>query len=354
MNKKTIVFFSCEPGGAEVLSPVVHLVRERTRYEPIVLSYGFGAQRFAGRGIEHIEITGIAKDGRSIFEEYQADLAITSAASLPERDMTEKYIWKQAKERGVPSLAFLDQWQNYVPRFSGPGESERLAYLPDYINCIDGVGEIEMVREGFDPRTLVKLGHPYLSSLQAYAAIVDQAEVRVRMNIPPDARVALFASEAIREHFGRQRGYDQYDALRLFLEITSRSSGDVTPLIKLHPKDSETEYRLTLKSHRGIRPVLVKNELTATECITIADVVYGMTSTMLIEAFVLGKQAISLQPGLQGEDLMALSRLGLIPLVTGASHEPARLEAVPKPGAAEFSWSFDPDTALSFIEELML
>jgi len=77
----------------------------------------------------------IQKEDFSLLDRYAPELLITSATSLPAVDMSEKYLWRQAKQRGIPSLAFLDQWQNYAVRFSGRQDSERLAYLPDWINC---------------------------------------------------------------------------------------------------------------------------------------------------------------------------------------------------------------------------
>jgi hypothetical protein len=316
MKQKTLLFFSCEPGGAEVLIPVIKLVRKETRHKVVVCSYGLGAERFAGKGVEYNEIGRLEKNDTAILEAYHPDLIITSATSLPDRDMSEKYIWHNARCSDIPTLAFLDQWQNYVVRFSGPMPHERLFYLPDYINCINDIGEAEMVAEGFDVNTLVKFGHPYLSSLKDYAASVDAQEIRRRLNVGSSEHIVLFVSEAIREHYGRSRGYDQFDALTLFLELMSHSTRKVRPIIKLHPKDTAHEYGRMLDKYKNLHSLLITNNLSPVECINVAEEVYGMTSIMLIEAFVLGKNVVSLQPGLQGEDAMILSRLGLIQKLT--------------------------------------
>jgi len=56
MTQKIILFFSCEPGGAEVLIPVIKLVTKETSHKVIVLSYGHGAERFARKEVEYIEL----------------------------------------------------------------------------------------------------------------------------------------------------------------------------------------------------------------------------------------------------------------------------------------------------------
>ena len=315
MTEKKILFFSCEPGGAEVLIPVIKLVAKETSYKVIVLGYGFGAERFARKGVEYIEVGRIGENDPAIVDAYRPSLIITSATSLPERDMSEKYLWRSARMAGIPTIAFLDQWQNYAERFSGQSAAERLCYLPDYINCINDIGEREMIEVGFDSHSLVKLGQPYLSSLINDAEFVHTNEIKNRLGIASDQRVALFASEAIQEHFGRSRGYDQYDALRLFLKLMLNASQEKVLLIKLHPKDTPEGYEQVLSEYPTLCSRVIRNELSPLESIQISDEVFGMTSIMLIESYLLGKKTVSLQPGLVGEDSCVLTRYGIIPIM---------------------------------------
>ena len=46
-TSKKILFFSCEPGGAEVLIPVIRLVQAQPHLEAVVLGYGHALARFA-------------------------------------------------------------------------------------------------------------------------------------------------------------------------------------------------------------------------------------------------------------------------------------------------------------------
>lgn len=352
--RKSLLFFSCEPGGAKVLIPVIRLVCNQTDYNVIVLSYGLGAEQFEAEKIAYIEISPIQKKDSGILNLYQPDLVITSATSLPERDMSERFLWENARTVGIPALAFLDQWQNYAIRFSGPAENERLNYLPDYINCMNSIGEIEMIREGFDKCRLVKFGHPYLSSLKESMVSINEEMIRQSLSVSTSQRIILFVSEAIREHYGMRRGYDQFDALRLFMEIVSVSNEDVVPLIKLHPKDTLADYQRMLAKYKHLKPIIIKNELTSKECIRVSDVVYGMTSIMLIEAFVCGKMVFSLQPGLEGEDHLMLSRFGFIPVITqnkiSTFFKGLRCEVSSK---LEFEFAFKDALFLSFINSLL-
>jgi hypothetical protein len=213
-------------------------------------------------------------------------------------------------------LAFLDQWQNYAIRFSGAYGIERLAYQPDFINCIDEIGKSEMCAEGFDPSKLYPLGHPYLTEIADSAANLNGASVKRRLGIPEDISIALFVSEPIFEHFGLSRGYDQYEALKLFLTATATNPTPICPVIKLHPKDYRERFEEVIKPYHKLSPLIVEEEATALECLTMANIVVGMTSIMLIEAYILGRPIVSLQPGLKIEDPLMLTRHGLAPRVT--------------------------------------
>lgn len=347
MNGNTVLCFSCEPGGAEVLIPVIRLLEARKGCRVVVLGYGLGAARFAAKGVEYTEIEPVQKNDPTAIERFCPDLIITSATSLPERDMSEKHLWHNARGQGVATLAFIDQWQNYSQRFSGAMGKERLAYLPDYINCIDEVGEAEMVMEGFPRERLVKLGHPYLSGLMEANAAVDPEEVRRRLGLPPGEMVPLFVSEAIREHYGRSRGYDQYDAFRIFLELCS-TQGKRRPLVKVHPKDSVAGYRELSAGYVDLDPFFVQSDLAPGQCLAIADRVYGMTSILLIEAYVLGKEVVSLQPGLRIEDPLMLSRHGLVKRIGAAEEATGRF----KPRRSTFSYDFDEENFVAALEKL--
>lgn len=316
--KRTVLFFSCEPGGAEVLAPVVKVLQAAPKYEAVVLGYGHGLERFRKKGICCVETVPIAEDDPGPFLAHSPDFIITSATSLPERDMSEKHLWRSARRRGVKTIAFLDQWQNYAVRFSGCGEGERLAYLPDFINCINDIAKGEMIAEGFPEGLLLTFGHPYLSGIRAkYGRITENTGVTAA------SHTLLFVSEPLREHYGNSRGYDQYRALDLLLENVAASASPAEVVVKLHPKDDIANYRHIAGRFRRPAIRFIHNELSSLECLALSDRVFGMTSIMLVEAFLLGKQVVSLQPGLKIDDPCLLTRHNLIPLIgTHAAFDP--------------------------------
>lgn len=316
MHTKKILFFSCEPGGAEALIPVIGLLEEH-EYDVCVLTYGHAVERFRKNGIAFSEIHPDERDARQLLHDFAPDYVITSATSLPSKDMMEKYLWDAAREAGIGTLAFIDQWQNYSMRFSGIHIHERLRYLPDLINCINKIGRREMIEEGFPEDRLISFGHPYLAGIAArYASLSADTAISVLGITSSDFRreeTLVFVSEPLFENFANSRGYNQYDVLNYFLKNVLRFHQEARVVIKLHPKDDPEKFRSVLDRFREIEIHIVRNELTSLECLTLSDRIFGMTSIMLIEAFIFGKTVVSLQPGLSVEDPFVLSRHGFIP-----------------------------------------
>lgn len=354
MRRSSIVIFSCEPGGAEVLIPVIKLLKTQTVHKVIVLGYGYGAERFKRAGIEYEEVGHIAKGEFTILDRHGPNLVISSATSHPDHDMSEKHLWESARTSGIPTLAFLDQWQNYAIRFSGPGSAEPLAYLPDFINAIDAIGERELIAAGIDPQHLIKLGQPYLSALTTDIALVDKDTVRSALKLPLGRRVVLFASEAIAEHYGKSRGYDQYDAIALFMDRMAAKAGrgDLL-LIKLHPKDTLFEYQKILANYPNLDTLLIQNEVSALEALAISDEVFGMTSVMLVQAHILGKPVVSLQPGLCVEDPLVLSRCGIIEAVVDKDSVAVKGVKARAAAPVDIDYQFNPGAFLQFVERLL-
>lgn len=334
-----------------MLCPIVRVLDGLDEFDVSTTGYGYGLKRFAMNGIDCKEIDRIDKES-CVLDKYCPDLIITSAASNPFFDMSEKCLWRIAREQGIPTVAFLDQWQNYAIRFSGLTENERLAYLPDIINCIDDYGLLEMKSAGFSEDILVTLGHPYLSSLADVYSEIDPEAIK-NMVLVTKLPVDLFVSESIFEYYGKGRGYDQYDVLRFFLEFfrKEQSFEPRAAVIKLHPKDDIAKFRATLNKYSDTNIKVIQDELSPIECIAISDRVFGMTSIMLIEAYVLGKEVLSLQPGLKTEDQFVLSRRGLTNTVLSYDTDTADIPGMLKKNDNRFSVPFQTETFLTLVRQ---
>jgi hypothetical protein len=208
-----------------------------------------------------------------------------------------------------------------------------------------------MIGEGFEEGMLLEFGHPYLSELRKKLPDVDRKKIKQVLKIPDGANVVLFVSEALFEHYGKSRGYDQYEVLEFLLRNLAELPGNVVPVVKLHPKDTKDKFNGVISKFASLKPILIEDQFSSLECLAISDVVYGMSSIMLIEAYILGKKVASLQPNLKGEDLMVLTRHGIIERIGSTS----RFDVLnPAPAVQrDFAFEFDEKKFLGFLKKIV-
>ena len=345
---KKIILFSSEPGGAEVLIPVYRSLVQTGRYEVSVLARAYAKDRFDRAGISYAETGDVVRGDTRVLAQHQPDYVITSATNIPEKDRSEMDLWENCRQYGVPALAFLDQWQNYSLRFYGNGPQDH-SQLPDHINCINAVGQKEMLAEGFPADRLVQFGQPYLTSVIEQAKTLRRDEIRQKLELSDAVKAYLFVSEPISEYYGKSWGFDQFDAIERFLSVIKQNDDNGIAVIKLHPKDDLEKFRYLEGKYPDQRIRFLRQEATPVESVIMSDVIYGMTSIMLLEAFLLGRPVVSLQPNLQVENRLVLSRYGYIRTVIHEGDDPTPLPS--NTGHREgFKFKYDERAFLDFLD----
>ncbi|MGY8825884.1 MAG: hypothetical protein ACKVJG_18445, partial [Candidatus Latescibacterota bacterium] len=228
--KKKVLAFAREPGGADTIAPVIGQLIAGGKVDVVVLAKEYARARFAAAGLPYEETTWgdepeLGKQVGGIIAKLRPDVLLTSASSRPQDDLTEKYFWKYGADYSIPSLAVLDQWQNYMLRFRGPNEGEKMAYMPSCVAIMDeGVRE-EMVAEGFPETRLYVSGHPRFEVLQKYRASVSRAQARAKvaaLGIDTEALLLSFVSEPARRFFAREEGFDEAATFSALLDSCQR------------------------------------------------------------------------------------------------------------------------------------
>ena len=149
---------------------------------------------------------------------------------------------------------------------------------------------------------------------------IDSALIRKKLNISQEENIVLFVSEAIEENYSQHRGYTQYEVLYTFLK-NSTPVNHTSILIKLHPKDDVRKFEAIRTAFTQHKLMFISGELTSLESIAISSRVFGMTSITLIEAYILGKSVVSIQPNLKINDPFVLSRYGYVQVILNADFQ---------------------------------
>ncbi|HLY10847.1 MAG TPA: hypothetical protein VKW04_16210 [Planctomycetota bacterium] len=298
-----------DPGGAHAVAPVLHLLQEEGRFDLAPYAYNQGLEILSRRGIPCRPLPPQI-DGdwtRRRLEEDRPRLILTGT-SHNGRDC-EKVFIQTARRLGVPSLAVLDFWSNYVVRFSD--EQGTLAALPDLVAVMDQRARSDLIAAGIPADTILVTGQPAYDSLRESREAFSperRLELRKGLGLAANDRWIVFASQPFSTLYPDPQsptypGYDEHlvlaELIRALEGLAGTCPGGLLLQVRPHPREKVAD----LARHRsgGIR-LLVSADGDARELAMAADLVVGMNSAFLVEACYLGAVVLSLQPGLRVAD----------------------------------------------------
>lgn len=334
--------FACDPGGANMLFPLVNELQMKYHVtllgkEKALLRYRiFG---FKGVGIPEEEM-GTHQFLESIFDRNLPDFIITATSA---NDFFERNLWQFAKQKNVPTLCIIDQWINLGIRFTDldftkvddyyPQYPKK--YLPDIICVIDDLAKNMLKAEGVPEAHIRVTGQPYFEYLLNHKKNtgVKTNEVMNLWDPQSDAFKLIFVSEPLTELYGEDVeniwGLSELTILSECVKSLKRIDAlqRVKLIVKAHPRESidklmkkihqlNSEYKCTIK--------LVSEEVNGWDLIQSSDFLIGLTSIFLLEAVLLGKPIASCMIGLNRNNPFILDKIN----TTKSILEPKALDAL--------------------------
>lgn len=247
---------------------------------------------------------------RNAWKEDPATLLVTGTSHY---SAFESIFWDLARAQGGSSLALLDSWYNLEPRFRHS--------KPDYVGAIDKKQMEELEAIGFAKSQIIWSGHPYLSMLMKNKAQLQQnADIAENDS---DAFKVLYVSESITKDVksgsNAAYGFNEFEVFDLILEaatILAKKNQRISIMIKLHPYEDPTEFERKIANIPllpGVEIHIGSSTSDPLDLVLWSDMVIGISSMLLIEASVLGKPILSLQPNLIREDTFILTSREYIP-----------------------------------------
>ncbi|MBI2309906.1 hypothetical protein HYU89_03320 [Candidatus Collierbacteria bacterium] len=300
---KKVLFFSRDPGGANCIIPVFKRLAAQKTITPILWGKDYSIIRYGEEKLKYKDISYLNTfQVISFLQSKQVKFILTGTSY---GDYSEQKLWKLARKLHIPTAAIVDQWLNYRLRFTSLAGR---IITPDKILVLDNFARKEMIGEGFQKAQLLVVGHPSFDLLGEMVGWDKKNVIRHRLSI-------LFICDAIEQAVHVNFGYTEKTIITELLTAfeSVNYSDKIDLVIKLHPKNDLDAMRMFIK--RVSLPKLVSISLTKTtplhKLILISDLVIGMYSMGLVEAYLLGKPVMSVQIGLRKEDEFILSRRGV-------------------------------------------
>lgn len=322
---RKVLLLARDPGAANTLFPLVEPLRSRG-YEVLLYGEGRALEKYRQFGFSGIDLADLipnctVNDTETFIAGLAPDVLITGTGS---ETNLEKYAWESASRLGIASLAILDQWVNYGVRFSEFNlyqldeyrANPRHPYMPDRILVMDETARQGLIADGIPAERIAITGQPYFEFVSERGRHFREATRR------DDIYRVLFVSEPISKFsastaelpHGYSEGSIRQAVRDVLTEIHAETGKRFELAVRLHPLEEDPDH-LTAASEDGVVVVIDTIE-HPWRSIHACDLVTGMASMLLFEAYLMDKPVLSVQIGLTGEDPFILSRIGCLPTVT--------------------------------------
>ena len=267
------------------------------------------------------------------------DALLTGTSMYPDRD---GLWWHAARQASIPTLAVLDHWSTLAERFSA---REPFDCVPDAVSTVDESSAAQLRALGF-PGSARAGGHPHFDHLIGRGRALDRAAARRVLAIPAEQLVMVFVSEPLARQYGTSLNYRPDELFPYTEEEVLGAVGDAFDevastglvVVKLHPLEDAGAYAgMALEADPD--RVRVLRSCPPDVLIGAADVVVGMTSSLLIEAALMGAPTMSVRPRDDPRSI-ELGAAGLLVSVCDTADLVGALEALlsgderSRPGAA--------------------
>lgn len=301
-----IRFAARDPGGANVLVPVIQRLASGHSVDTWALPVAATVfERNACLCRRFDDPPSVARLVAA-WEKLPADVLVTGTSGYAP---FESALWSAGRERGVPSLAVIDAWCNLGVRFRDG--------RPDAVAALDARQAQELRNLGFAADQVIVAGHSWLNQFcRRCEAIIAAGAAE-----PHGSTVqVLFVSEGFAQDVARGvsvgAGFDELDSFRMLWRVAAAAATAEQPVaivIKFHPYEDPQRFlqmlgELPPRPHLSVRALPLKT--MPYPWVLWADLVVGLTSALLLESIVLDRPVISVQPGLNGDDIFVPSARG--------------------------------------------
>jgi len=305
--KRKIVFASHDPGGFNLLFPIIQSFADHIGLEVHLLLVGSSLTRFnafddKGKSqlyhLDSFSIDGFPNeldvnkaDVWDLLDKINPDAIITGTSI---NSNVERYCISYGYERNVPALAIIDSWVGENVRF----KSRLIEAYPRIIMVTDESMADRYRVFGNKGSEIVLVGNPHLEEL--YNRNLNRI-AKQKVNL---SRV-LFFSENI-SHYYPDNLINEYTILGSILEYCNLPE-PLTLAIRPHPLESHDNWRAFI-SDNSSKNSSIRLEIdginSVEESILTSKLTFGISSMALIESSIFLKPTFSYQVGMERENSM--------------------------------------------------
>ena len=323
MNSAQVLFCIEDPGASNYLASLPAAL-EKAGVSSVVYARPAVSDMLSAREVRCVLIPADF-DAVKIIDHHAPALAVVGTSELS--GSLAHALVDHCRIVGVPTVAGVDMAANADRRFKGDSR-DPLHHAPDWLWVPDESTETSFLELGFPADNILVCGHPHFDwvrECRRHFEQTDRSALRRRW-FPANADddfVILFVAEGVDllnpafsyRHPGyalRGRGENDFRTL-IVLEELLDAAADADPGISIavrpHPKSNVADFD---QYHDELAAVCVGGD--PLEVVWAADAVAGMTSMLLVEAYLLGRQTLSVLPDRSESALLPTTASGITPV----------------------------------------
>ncbi len=291
---KKILFAAHDPGGMNVLAPVIDFFATQEEYEVLLVLLGpaRGKHRIPAGRARLLDIPsaplpefpneqGVDQNDVARLLQAHAPDCIFTATSY--NSTLEKHLIALGRQLRIPTAAILDFWGNYRLRFTAGHDT----HFPDIIFVADQKMATGLQQEGVDV-DIVLCGNPHLSRLAA-------THVRPSAAPNPTKKTFRFFSENI-AHYFPDKPLNEFVIVAHILRFLEQATIEATFIIRPHPMESPAPWQAFINKQKPANAIdLCLDTLDFNALLSQPFTAIGLTSMALIETAVRGIPTFSYQ-----------------------------------------------------------
>jgi hypothetical protein len=306
-----VLFASGDVGGARAIIPVMEKCLEKG-IRAAFLNKGYISKE-APCNWERIAIDEIGSEALLKKFLHKNDTKVFVFGSS-QKDCTALTLARLMKKYNMPVIHVLDHWSSYRSRLETDGLP---ALRPNCYTVMDRIAYESAIEDGIDKDILRITGHPAIADLEAEFVRWQARNVGSILGsygFDPGKKLISFVSEPAEKDQGgspdspNYRGYTEKVVLQHFCKALQSFSDEIQIAILPHPKEDVDALSGLWEKYRGSLYGKTLNLPRGRYGLFMSDAVAGMASSLMYEAWLLGKPVISIQPGLRLQTLRMLQK----------------------------------------------
>lgn len=306
-SPKKILFVSHDPGGFNLLIPVIQLFSEDVAFEVHLLLAGAAFKKYSALMLEENILHLIESfpcehfpneydvnrfEVENIIQKISPNIIFTGTSI---NSNIERYCIRYGNEIGITTLSYIDSWIGEDVRFT----NNILVAYPSVIIVCDKAMEDLYKKFITDSCSLAVVGNAHLEKLYLQSKQLKDSEILV------DSQRVLFFSENLFHYYQDEK----LNEMQIIQQILQEYSGisRITISIRPHPLESKEHWLLFIEKNKSMNS-LISLELDNTYDLNISirrsAMTFGISSMALIESSLMGVYTFSYQVGIDDKNML--------------------------------------------------